>query len=168
MSDVENTTEIIEPVKPEKKQMSDAKKAQLANARIKAVEKKALLKSIADKEKEIKNNILQDRIKKVEAYENLKKGKKKPKIVESSSSESESESSESESSESEEDFVAQQVQAKPKYNRSKQVSKPRREARQHETHELTAQIARDLLKQRIDKENFNVAFNSLFPSYRLL
>jgi hypothetical protein len=163
MSDVENTTEIIEPVKPEKKQMSDAKKAQLANARIKAVEKKALLKSIADKEKEIKNNILQDRIKKVEAYENLKKGKKKPKIVESSSSESESESSESESSESEEE-----VQAKPKYNRSKQVSKPRREARQHETHELTAQIARDLLKQRIDKENFNVAFNSLFPSYRLL
>jgi hypothetical protein len=56
-------SEIVKP----KKQLSDSKLAQLASARAKALEKKKLLKDIADKEKQMKNDVLNDRIKKVKA-----------------------------------------------------------------------------------------------------
>jgi hypothetical protein len=83
-SEIPVKSEIVKP----KKQLSESKLAQLASARAKALEKKKLLKDIADKEKN-------DRIKRVKAYDDLKNkaiSKKELKVVESDSSYTESES----------------------------------------------------------------------------
>jgi hypothetical protein len=162
-SDSENSSEI--PVKYEidkpKKQLSDSKLAQLASARAKALEKAKLLKDIADKEKQMKNDVLNDRIKKVKAYDDLKnkviskKELKNKKVVESDSSYTESESDTSSESEDE----------RPSTRSKKQVSyfgtkNPK------SNHALTAEIAKEELKKRIQNENFNIAFQSLFSCHR--
>jgi hypothetical protein len=158
-------SEIVQPIQ-QKKQISDSKLAQLASARAKALEKKKILKDIADKEKQMKNDILNDRINKVKAYDELKnkvvsknkKESKNKKVVEVESDSSYDSYTESESSSEDE-------KPPPKNKKQKQVTyfgtkNPK------SNHALTAEIAKDELKRRIQNENFNIAFQSLFPCHR--
>jgi nucleolin len=156
-------SEIVKPIK-QKKQISDSKLAQLASARAKALEKKKILKDIADEEKQMKNDILNDRINEVKAYDEFKnkvvskKESKNKKVVEVESDSSYDSYTESESSSEDE-------KPPPKNKKQKQVTyfgtkNPK------SNHALTAEIAKDELKRRIQNKNFNIAFQSLFPCHR--
>jgi hypothetical protein len=144
--------------------MTDEKKAQLAAAREKALEKRRMLADLTKKEKEIKNMALKERIENVtktydektaggiahprlkqempkqEMPKPVKKGRKPPPPPPSSS-----ENSESSESEDEAPVVP--------------VRKPKKKP----TSAYAADIARDELRKKIERENLNIAYRSLFP-----
>lgn len=149
------------------KTLSPEKLAQLQAARQKALEKRKMLAELARKEKQIKEDAINQRMARIKEYEEAKqapkpkskpvplarKPKKPPTPVESDLS-STDESSSDESVEYIPVRKSKMVKAKvPKH---------------HTTSELTAQIAREELQKRIARENMEVAWNSLFPGYRLM
>lgn len=158
----------------------------LAKAREKAAEKRRLIGNITKKEKEAKEKAFQERIKKIEMLEKAdredniedeepKKTKHKKinkpvkdvqrtklrKVIEISESSSDDETSED--SESEDDPVEYVVKRKP---RSKPKATKTRQPKEYDTPRLTAEIAKDLLKQRVMSDAQKAAFESLFPMHR--
>ena len=152
MSSAEN------PEKPEKTKrvLTEAQLEVLKLARGKAMEKRKQLGDVKRREKELKEEKLNNRIEKIKQIEEAAASKlKKKKKVAASSSSSSSESSSSESeSESEEEIKPRKVKAIPKTKaRIKKVS--------HEA--LTNEVVRQELKERIMKQNYINAFASIFP-----
>jgi hypothetical protein len=172
-----DTTEISEA--PKKRGMSEEKAKQLQAAREKALEKRRMLAELTKKEKQMKQDALNERIAKVKQYEEKKVApeeapppprkkekaakpppKKPPTPVESSESE-ESEAYESESSDESVEYIPVRKSSKVKTK----YAKPKRE---RATSELTAQIAKEELQRRIARENMEIAFKSLFPNHSLM
>ena len=160
-SDLSDVSDV--PLVKTKRQMTQTQLDQLASARQKAAEKKALLKSISDKEKQIKEDILNKRIERIKIAEDEIRQKivNKPLVKESrhfvraepKKSKKPVVISESDESSDEEDPI---------------IAKPVKQQYQRPlpTAALTAQIAREELQKRIQQENYNIAFQSLFPGYR--
>ena len=153
----ENTenTEKIEKTK-EKRVLTEAQLQVLKMAREKAMEKRKMMGDVKRKEKQLKEDKLNNRIEKIKQIEEaaesakLMKKKRKEKVANSSSSSSSS------SSESEEETPRKSkaipIAAKTKA-RVKKVS--------HEA--LTNEVVRQELKNRIMKQNYMNAFASIFP-----
>ena len=170
-SDLSDVSDV--PLVKTKRQMTQTQLDQLASARQKAAEKKALLKSISDKEKQIKEDILNKRIERIKIAEDEIRQKivNKPLVKESrhfvckaraepKKSKKPVVISESDESSDEEPFgrpSGDPIIAKPV---KQQYQRPL------PTAALTAQIAREELQKRIQQENYNIAFQSLFPGYR--
>lgn len=164
---ISKMSDVSEPSEKEvgtKKPISKERLEQLAVARQKALDKKRLLKEISDKEKKMKEDALSQRLAKVREYETASKSipeetsyrqkkpvsKKQPIIEESSSEDDVTDSSDEEP-----------VKAPPRDRYVKLTSKK-------PVSRLTAEIAKDELRRRIEQENMNAAFSSLFPGYRFI
>jgi hypothetical protein len=149
----ENSEDSEKPVAIKiKSKMSDERLAQLSAARAKAVEKRKMLGDLTRAEKAARDDVITKRIAKLNVKEEVEK-KKKKKIVTVSSSESESES------ESEE---PEEVKLKPK---SKSKSRPKQDP--FTQTELSASIARRQLQEKIHRDTYQSAFQSLFPGHTL-
>ena len=140
-----------------KRVMSEAQLSNLANARIKALEKRKEIKSLNEREKSIKQQELQKRIDNISIQEksisvSLPRVKKKK----SPSPEYSSDSSFSDSSDDE------VVHPLPRAVKKTAVKNPRKVP----TEKLTTEVARNLLQQRIHQDNMDAAFHSLFPGHR--
>ena len=150
MSSAEN------PEKPEKTKrvLTEAQLEVLKLARGKAMEKRKQLGDVKRREKELKEEKLNNRIEKIKQIEEAAASKliKKKKVAASSSSSSSS-SSESES-EGEEEIKPRKVKAIP-------TTKARVKKVSHEA--LTNEVVRQELKERIMKQNYMNAFASIFP-----
>jgi len=192
MTDVTETTETtdtIERPRP-KREMTEERKAQLAAARAKAMEKRWMLADLTKKEKEIKDMALKKRIEKIKVFEEKKESKpqpEKPKPVKKvrlppPPPETESEESESESDESDSAFGLELRESPQRGSRVYRpetevpVRKPRaapsgiahprlkQESKPKQTGAYAADIAREELRKKIERENMNIAFRSIFPN----
>ena len=150
---VENTEQ---PIVKTKKVLSPAQLEALKLARERAREKRLQIGEISQREKKAKQDLLNERIKKIEKIEeavNKKTTQKKKPVIESES-ESESESSSSE----EEEVVKPRRKPKPRAQVVKKQS----------TDRLASDVAKDELKQRILQSTYRSAFASLFPNHKNL
>lgn len=167
----------------EKPQVADKRAAmleQLARARVKAAEKRRLLGDVRRKEKAAKDEELKERIKKLNIFKDEakeeepkeeepkpkinKKTTKKPaqKIIEisdTSSDDATSDESDSDDQRHVEYIVMRKPRSKPRAPRALKVKEPK----EYETSKLTAEVAKDLLKQRVMSDAQKAAFASLFP-----
>ena len=155
--------------------MTEERRKQLEQARQKAVEKRRQLGELARKEKAMRQKEIDDRLAKVEEFERSRqqvpskpvdvpapspataqeprrRRKKPPPSPPTSSSSSEEE----EESMSDDDIVEDLPPAPqaPKHKRPRTM--PR----------LAADVAREELQRRIDQENYQQAFSSIFPGHR--
>ena len=146
-------TEKIEKTK-EKRVLTEAQLQVLKMAREKAMEKRKMMGDVKRKEKQLKEDKLNNRIEKIKQIEEaaesakLMKKKRKEKVANSSSSSSSSESEEETPRKSKAIPIAAKTKA-----RVKKVS--------HEA--LTNEVVRQELKNRIMKQNYMNAFASIFP-----
>lgn len=148
----ETDSEVSQSVSRDAKpKLSEKRLEQLRAAREKALAKKRELSMLATKERELKNKELEMRI----ASLAPKKKIKMTKVLPSSSSSSSSSSCGSDE-EAEKHEVATQ-KSPPNVKTSKSL--PTRS-------ELTAEVARHALRERLAKETEALAFLSLFPGYR--
>ena len=148
--------ESVESVKPTKTKrvMTETQLEQLRIAREKAAQVRRQLGDIKRKEKNIKQQTLENRIKDLTIQEEKLKKPKKPPTPPESESESESE---------EEEELPPPVKQKPK----KTVSKPQKikqKVEKMQDHELASNIARDEYRSRILKDTYKQAYASLFPN----
>ncbi len=158
MSDSETSDQNKGPAT--KKPISEERLKQLAAAREKAMAKKKLLREITEKEKQIKKDKLNQRLAKVKEYESSKQSqqlceptKKKPP--------SETTSDESSDYESSDDEVHVMPPPPP-------PPKLKRVAKKHNVSQLTAAIAKEELRKKIERENFISAYQSIFPGSRFI
>jgi hypothetical protein len=195
MTDVTDLTEFggpqAEPTenieKKPKREMTEERKAQLAAARAKAMEKRRMLADLTKKEREIKEMALKERIEKIKVFEEKKALPEKPKPVKKvrlppPPPETESEESESESDESDSAFGLELRESPQRGSRVYRpetevpVRKPRaapsgiahprlkQESKPKQTGAYAADIAREELRKKIERENMNIAFRSIFPN----
>lgn len=135
--------------------MSETQLAQLALAREKAVIKRRELGDVKRREKAVKDDLLTKRIAKLKLVE------------ECDYSES------SESSEASESSAEPEPKPKPKAVRKKYVAppppppRPRADPQDYSTPQLTAEMARHELQQRVQRETYQSAFQSMFPGHVL-
>ena len=167
--------------------MNPERLAKLAEAREKAVAKRRLLGELARKEKAARDKQLQDRLAAADAVlagdatkapspapaqtpaapaaAKAKRAKKPPQPSSSSSSTSEASSSD------EDEAPRSRRAPAPKYRPSKgaaAVAPTPRAVNRALTEDLTAAIAREELEKRIARQNYEDAFRSIFPGYRLM
>lgn len=150
---MEESTESAKPTKI-KRVMTETQLEQLRIAREKAAQVRRQLGDIKRKEKNIKQQTLENRIKDLTIQEEKLKKPKKPPTPPESESESESE---------EEEELPPPVKQKPK----KTVSKPQKikqKVEKMQDHELASNIARDEYRSRILKDTYKQAYASLFPN----
>jgi hypothetical protein len=168
--------------------MTPERLAVLAAARQKALEKKRLLGELARKEREVRDKSLRDRLDAANkalagdaAPEDAKQEKKTPKETKKPSSRkkpppscSESDASSDSAASSESDAEEEAAPSRPaekqrKYRPSSAAAKATSGARlsSRPQAELTAAIAREELQRRIERENYDMAFQSILPGYRL-
>ena len=164
MSSAEN------PEKPEKTKrvLTEAQLEVLKLARGKAMEKRKQLGDVKRREKELKEEKLNNRIEKIKQIEEAaasaeserqrKLIKKKKVAASSSSSSAESERERSSSSESESES---EEEIKPRKVKAIPTTKARVKKVSHEA--LTNEVVRQELKERIMKQNYINAFASIFP-----
>lgn len=190
MSDTTEITELSEPTEaPKRKPLSEDKLKQLQAAREKALEKRRMLAELSRKERQMKEEAIQQRMAKVQQYEKAKlvpsepvvRTNSKPKLKthpkksqppppspETSEEDSTCDATESDSDESVECVPA----TKPSKKKSTMPMHSHYIAAkghsQRKTSELTAQIAKEELQRRIARENMEVAFRSLFPNHSLM
>lgn len=173
---------------PAKRTLSPEQLERLGAARAKALEKRKLLGEISRREKAQREEAVKARAAKVgigavgavgephappiapnqdardTAPPGKKKKKKAPPPPETSSSEEESEDSE----ESEESESSSEEEAPVKKKKSKSKKKPAKPtATKAPKATLTAEIARDELARRIERDNYAAAYSSLFPGQPL-
>lgn len=153
----------------------------LARAREKAAEKRRMLGELTRKEKAEKEKIIQDRLKNLALMEKTNnqqqqekdeepekttiKTKKKhkktiKKIIEISDSSSGDDDDDDTESGSDDDAKVQYVVKR----KSRKGVKPKKQ--EYETSRLTAEVAKDLLKQKVLSDTHREAFASLFPLHR--
>lgn len=153
-SDPPEISEQSAPKASKSRIMSETQLAQLALAREKAVMKRRELGDLKRREKAVKDDLLSKRIAKL-------------KLVEKS-----------ESSESYESSEEPEPEPKPRAVRKKHTviplspppSKPRRpraDPQDYTTQQLTAEMARHELQQRVQRETYSAAFASMFPGHVL-
>jgi hypothetical protein len=137
-----------------KRVLSEAQLENLKAARVKALLKKKELGEIKKREKSVKEELLNQRIKQIETMESKvsKKAPKKPIVESESESETESESSE------EEEIKPTKKQTK-KPNATEKVKKM-------STTKISTDIAKDELRNRILHDSYKSAFESIFPNHR--
>ena len=141
--------------KPKRKKIMNEKALeQLKLAREKAAEKRRQLGEIKRREKNVKEEMLNKRIKQLEVKEKVAKAPVEP------PSESESEAESAESIES----------VQPKREKSKKQSKPidiakKPRAQKIETDNIASQSARYEMKQRMLQDTYRSAYASLFPNH---
>ena len=149
----------------EKPKLSEARLAALQKAREKALEKKKEMSEITSKEKAVKELEFQKRKKEVEIKLNRitsqndeEEAQVKPKVIKPKKKkpqklpETESEESESSSSESSDDEVIKKIKAKRTV--VKKVEK-------RPTAQLAAEVTKEELMRRIQKQNLSSAYQSL-------
>lgn len=160
---------------------------QLAQAREKAAEKRRALGDITRAEKQAKDDLLKDRIKKLEMLKahtepitaeeedeapikakkaaapkaTKKKVLKKVIEVSDSSSDDSSESSDSDDEPQVEYIVRRTKKAAPKAPKTK--GKKQAEYEEYDTPKLSAEVAKNLLKKLVMDDAQSIAFKSLFP-----
>jgi hypothetical protein len=150
-SEAIETTEKQATIVKAKRQLTQAQLDNLKAAREKAMIKRRELGQITQREKQAKEDLLNQRIKQVAKLEKVvnKTTKKKKKIVESSS---ESSSESSESSEEEEVIV------KPK-----KLKKVVRQPKTSSDERVLNDIAKQNLKDKIMQSTYRAAYSSIFP-----
>jgi hypothetical protein len=160
--------ESIESVESEipkkaKRVLSEAQLNNLKLAREKAILKKKELGEITKREKQAKEDLLNERIKQVTKLEKATKKAPKKKVIESSSESSSDSSSESESSESSSEEEAPIKKSKARQSKKKR-STPIQRVKKHSNEKITTDIQKDELKQRILNNSYRSAYASLFPN----
>lgn len=156
MDDQSENSEVpnVKPIKP-KRVMTEAQMEVLKRAREKAREARLRLGDITKREKEAKQKLLDDRIKKIERIEDVVK----PKIPKATKAKVESESETETESDSSDDEPTRPPTPIPR--RAKPV---KANTRRVTDERLTSQIAREELKERILRETYKQAFQSIFPN----
>jgi hypothetical protein len=157
------------PVVKPKKVLSEAQLSSLKKARELAAQKRIELGNITKKEKELKNELYNERLKNVKDVEKtvlekpappppLKaKKKKKKKVVESSSSSDDDSQSENGSESS-----VSSIEKKPKRKTS---STPAQRVKKMSVNKLASEVTKDELKNRILQSSYREAFSSIFPNH---
>jgi hypothetical protein len=177
--------------------LSEERLAKLAEARKKALEKRRILGDLSRKEKAVREKMLQDRItaadaalstdtKMVDAVSaptsksakkkvmNNKKMKNTVVLPASSSDEDTSDEGSSDDESEEEGEEEEEAEAKGSSHKRKKPPavqkkkyRPSDSNRGKTNNELTAAIAREELQRRVQQENYDLAFRSVFPCHRL-
>lgn len=157
--------EVAVPVRV-KRHMSDERLAQLAVARQKAVEMRKQLGDLTRREKALKVDLLAKRIESLRCVEESEKTEVCRKTKSRSNSKLKPVSSESES---EPEIVRKpsrrhrQAAAAQTPPDSPQRERTPRQPKSYSTPQLTAEIARRELQQRVQRDTYQQAFSSMFP-----
>ena len=153
----------------QKKPLCEARFKQLAAARLKAAERKKEIGEISKKEKLLKQQILEERLRKLNELEEkaaaVKQQKQKVTTAKKkkqydTSSDDESISSSSNSS-SEDELPPPQTKSHKKYVA---VAKEQVKHKPHKI-KMSNEVVREHLKEKILRDNFKAAFASLFPNH---